>query len=48
MAPMHGDVGYVRLIKDAGHFEDAESALDTAAMCLGADALVFSFYIEKR
>lgn len=47
MFPHEGDVGYTKLIKDAGTFDDIESAIDTAMFHLGHNFIVFSFYGEQ-
>lgn len=39
-----GDVGFTKLISDAGSFTDMESAIDTAMFVLGRHFVVFSYY----
>lgn len=43
LCPYDGDVGYTKLITDAGRFYDLESAIDTAKFILGNQFVVFSF-----
>lgn len=43
-----GDVGFTKLLKHAGRFEDPESAMDTAAIVLGHDFSVSMFYEDRK
>ena len=48
LAPIDGDVGYVRYITEAGHFEEAIAAIETAADHLGHNAIIFNCYVKER
>ncbi|MEN2424907.1 MULTISPECIES: hypothetical protein [Chromobacteriaceae] len=39
-----GDVGYTKFLSDAGRFDSAESAIETAVFHLGGQFHVSSFY----
>lgn len=43
-----GDVGFTALLRDAGRFDNAESAIDTARFHLGDRFVVTKFYEEMR
>lgn len=40
----NGDVGFTRFLGDAGRFDNAESAIDTARFVLGNSFVVSNFY----
>lgn len=48
LAPQDGDVGYVPLITQAGHFEEAIVAIETAADHIGHNAVIFNCYVNQR
>lgn len=44
LCPYEGDVGFAKLLRDAGRFHDAESAYDTARFHLGPNFVVTQFW----
>lgn len=48
LAPVDGDVGYVQFITQAGHFEEALAAIETAQDHLGHNAIIFNCYVKQR
>ncbi len=48
LAPIDGDTGFVQYITQAGHFEDALSAIETAQDHLGHNAIIFNCFVNKK
>lgn len=46
LCPYQGDVGFTKLLREAGRFEDGESALETAVDFLGTQFHVTQFFEE--
>lgn len=47
LMPLHGDVGYTQFINEAGHFDSAEAARETAIDCCDAGFIVFHCYLDN-
>ncbi len=48
LCPSFGDVGYTPWIREAGHFDSEEEAVETAAFHCGEGFDVFDFYALER
>ena len=46
LCPFEGDVGFTKLLREAGRFEDTESAVETARDFLGNSFQVNKFFEE--
>lgn len=44
LCPYEGDVGYTKLLRDAGRFYDADAAFETAMFNLGPNFVVTQFF----
>jgi len=47
LCPQDGDVGFCKMLRDAGRFDDGESAIDTALFVLGKQFHVSAFFEEE-
>lgn len=48
LCPQDGDVGFTKLLKDAGRFTDPEAAVETAVFVLGNQFSVTGFFEETK
>lgn len=47
LCPYEGDVGFTKLLREAGRFYDGESAVETALDFLGNQFIVSKFFEES-
>lgn len=48
LCPYQGDVGFTKLLREAGRFDDAESAVETARDFLGNQFHVTKFFEDDN